>query len=252
MKPIILVVDDDPAICELLTDMLSEHVFTVLVCHQGNAALTLLRQQPAISLVLLDLMLPDINGLLVLQQIQRQRPGLPVAMLTGLGSESDIIVGLEMGADDYIVKPFNPRVVIARVKAVLRRCGVLAPEAGGVSASQNAGWLFEGWRLDSERCTLINPQQQQVDLTQGEYALLVALLAHARKVLTRDQLLELTHNDTLEVFDHTVDVLIMRLRRKIEANPHQPVMIRTIRRLGYVFTANVIRSENAYTASPSL
>lgn len=253
MKPIILVVDDDPAICELLTDMLSEHVFTVLVCHQGNAALTLLSQQPAISLVLLDLMLPDINGLLVLQRIQRLRPGLPVAMLTGLGSESDIIVGLEMGADDYIVKPFNPRVVIARVKAVLRRSGVLAAETGSVVAgSQNAGWLFDGWRLDSERCTLVNPQQQQVDLTQGEYALLVALLAHARKVLTRDQLLELTHSDTLEVFDRTVDVLIMRLRRKIEANPHQPVMIRTIRRLGYVFTADVVRADHAYAASQSL
>ncbi len=240
MKPNILVVDDDPAICEVLNDMLSEHVFTVHICHQGQAALTLLGQLPDISLVLLDLMLPDTNGLLVLQQIQRLQPHLPVVMLTGMGSESDIVVGLEMGADDYIVKPFNPRVVIARIKAVLRRSGALGTEP---ASGNKTGWRFNGWRLDSERCALFNPQQQPVPLTQGEYGLLLALVAHARKVLTRDQLLELTHSETLDVFDRTVDVLIMRLRRKIEPNPHQPVMIRTIRRLGYVFSADVVRAD---------
>ncbi|WP_413736254.1 response regulator transcription factor [Sodalis sp. RH21] len=240
MKPNILVVDDDPAICEVLNDMLSEHVFTVHICHQGQAALTLLAQLPDISLVLLDLMLPDTNGLLVLQQIRRLQPHLPVVMLTGMGSESDIVVGLEMGADDYIVKPFNPRVVIARIKAVLRRSGALGTEP---ASGNKTGWRFNGWRLDSERCALFNPQQQPVPLTQGEYGLLLALVAHARKVLTRDQLLELTHSETLDVFDRTVDVLIMRLRRKIEPNPHQPVMIRTIRRLGYVFSADVVRAD---------
>ncbi|HEY0209473.1 response regulator transcription factor [Acerihabitans sp.] len=243
MKPSILVVDDDPAICELLNDMLSEHVFTVHVRHQGRSALALLEQSPQIALVLLDLMLPDTNGLLVLQQIQRLRPHLPVVMLTGMGSESDIVVGLEMGADDYIVKPFNPRVVIARIKAVLRRGGALAMEPPAVGR-QN-GWLFNGWRLDSDSCTLFNPSREPVTLTQGEYSLLLALLAHARKVLTRDQLLELTHSETLDVFDRTVDVLIMRLRRKIESNPHQPTLIRTIRRLGYVFAADVVRADAA-------
>ncbi|MBI3310516.1 MAG: response regulator, partial [Serratia liquefaciens] len=119
MKPAILIVDDDPAICDLLRDVLNEHVFTVHACHRGSEALALLNQQPDIALVLLDLILPDTNGLLVLQQIHRLRPDLPVVMLTGLGSESDVVVGLEMGADDYIAKPFNPRVVVARAKAVL-------------------------------------------------------------------------------------------------------------------------------------
>jgi DNA-binding response OmpR family regulator len=241
MKPAVLVVDDDPAICELLCDVLNEHVFTVYTCHHGREALTLLEQHPDIALVLLDLILPDTNGLLVLQQLHRQRSDLPVIMLTGLGSESDVVVGLEMGADDYIAKPFNPRVVVARAKAVLRRSGALGLEPANLAPT--SGWIFNGWRLDDQRCTLINPQREEVFLTQGEYSLLLAMIKHARKVLTRDQLLELTHSETLDVFDRTVDVLIMRLRRKIETNPHQPMLIRTIRGLGYVFSADVIRPD---------
>ena len=179
---------------------------------------------------MLDMMLPDTNGLLVLQQMQRQRPELLVIMLTGMGSEADMVVGLEMGADDYIAKPFNPRVVVARARAALR-CGRLAQPETVI----DEGWQFNGWRLDDVRCQLFNPQRESVPLTQGEYSLLRALVGHARKVLTRDQLLELTHSESLDVFDRTIDVLIMRLRRKIEANPHQPILIRTIRGLGYVF-----------------
>ncbi|QKJ87650.1 response regulator transcription factor [Paramixta manurensis] len=242
MKPAILVVDDDAAICELLNDVLSEHVFTVYSCHQGRDALRLLEQHPEISLVMLDMILPDTNGLLVLQQMQRLRPDLLVIMLTGMGSESDIVVGLEMGADDYIAKPFNPRVVVARAKAVLRRSGMLSLDTAPTSLPSWKGWQFNGWRLDEERCVLFNPQQQEVTLTQGEYALLLAMIRHARKVLTRDQLLELTHSESLDVFDRTIDVLIMRLRRKIEVNPHQPMLIRTIRGLGYVFSADATRS----------
>ncbi|QWA10231.1 response regulator transcription factor [Sodalis ligni] len=247
MKPSILVVDDDTAICELLKDALSEHVFTTHICHLGQPVMTVLDELPDVSLVLLDLMLPDINGLQVLKQIQQARPHLPVVMLTGLGSEADIIVGLEMGADDYIVKPFNPRVMIARVKAVLRRSDALATESG---SDNDNSWQFNGWRLDSDRCILFNPQNYPVDLTRGEYILLLALVTHARKVLTRDQLLELTHSEMLDVFDRTVDVLIMRLRRKIEVNRHQPSLIRTIRGLGYVFSADVIRPESALAAAP--
>ena len=241
MKPAILVVDDDLAICDVLHDALNEHVFDVLVCHTGNEALATIAQQPAIALVLLDMMLPDINGLQVLQQIQRQRPELPVVMLTGLGSESDVVVGLEMGADDYIGKPFNSRVVVARVKAVLRRTGALVTET---AITKTSGLHFNGWRLDSDRCQLFNAQQEQVDLTQGEYGLLLALVQNARRVLSRERLLALTHNESLEVFDRTIDVLIMRLRRKIEINPHQPALIRTIRGMGYVFAADIIQTEN--------
>lgn len=242
MKPAILVVDDDMAVCELLQDVLSEHVFTVLVCHNGQDALRRGQQEQDIALVLLDMMLPDINGLQVLQQLQKQHPALPVIMLTGLGSESDVVVGLEMGADDYIGKPFNPRVVVARVKAVLRRTGALAAEA---PIPRAAGITFNDWTLDTTRCELIDPQRNVVPLTQGEYGLLLALTQNARRVLSREQLLELTHSESTEVFDRTIDVLIMRLRRKIEANPHQPALIKTIRGLGYVFAADVSHSEKA-------
>lgn len=242
MKPAIMVVDDDPAICELLSDVFSEHVFDVCLCHNGADALRLVQARPDIALILLDMMLPDTNGLVVLQQLQRQRPTLPVIMLTGLGSESDVVVGLEMGADDYIGKPFNPRVVVARVKAVLRRTGVLQSDPLPVRAS---GMQFNGWCLDTARCLLINPQQQPVMLTQGEYGLLLALMQNARRVLSRERLLELTHSESLEVFDRTIDVLVMRLRRKIESNPHQPSLIRTIRGLGYVFAADVTQTEHA-------
>jgi len=242
MKPAILVVDDDTAVCELLQDVLSEHVFSVLACHNGQDALRQVQQEPNIALVLLDMMLPDINGLQVLLQLQKQRPALPVIMLTGLGSESDVVVGLEMGADDYIGKPFTPRVVVARVKAVLRRTGVLAAE---VPAAPVAGIAFNGWTLDTTRCELSDPQRNPVPLTQGEYGLLLALTQNARRVLSRDRLLELTHSESADVFDRTIDVLIMRLRRKIEANPHQPALIKTIRGLGYVFATDVSRPEQA-------
>ena len=242
MKPAILVVDDDAAVCALLQDVLNEHVFAVTVCHTGQAALACVETQPEIALVLLDMMLPDTNGLMVLQQVQKIRPTLPVVMLTGLGSESDVVVGLEMGADDYISKPFNPRVVVARMKAVLRRVGVLIAEGGSV---QTSGLSFNGWHLDTARCQLHNPQQQAVDLTQGEYSLLLALAQNARRVLSGEQLLELTHSDSVEVFDRTIDVLIMRLRRKIEINPHQPTLIKTLRGLGYVFAADVQHHDKA-------
>ncbi|AMO50972.1 DNA-binding response regulator, OmpR family, contains REC and winged-helix (wHTH) domain [Kosakonia oryzendophytica] len=242
MKPAILVVDDDTAVCALLEDVLNEHVFTVYVCHNGLDALALVGEKSDIALVLLDMVLPDLNGLRVLQQLQKQRPDLPVVMLTGLGSESDVVVGLEMGADDYIGKPFNARVLVARVKAVLRRTGVLAAET---PAAKSAGFLFNGWHLDPERCELLNPQQQRVALTQGEYSLLLALVQNARRVLSREQLLTLTHSESVEVFDRTIDVLIMRLRRKIEANPHQPGFIKTLRGLGYVFAADVSHNHQA-------
>ncbi|WOZ77144.1 response regulator [Kosakonia sacchari] len=242
MKPAILVVDDDTAVCSLLEDVLNEHVFTVYACHNGRDAVNLCAQHADIALVLLDMMLPDINGLQVLQQLQKLRPSLPVVMLTGLGSESDVVVGLEMGADDYIGKPFNARVLVARVKAVLRRTGVLAAEA---STIKTPGFVFNGWHLDPERCELFNPQQQSVGLTQGEYSLLLALVQNARRVLNREQLLELTHSESVDVFDRTIDVLIMRLRRKIETNPHQPALIKTLRGLGYVFAADVSHGDKA-------
>ncbi|WP_437612555.1 response regulator [Erwinia sp. V71] len=238
MKPAILVVDEDHTLCQQLSDVLSEHGLTVYSCQRGADALRCLTLRNDISLAMLDMILPDTNGLLLLQQIQHLRPDMLVMILTGMGSEADTVIGLEMGADDYIAKPFSPRLLVARIKAMLRRSGIVAR-----SSVQDIpqGWQFNGWRLDENRCTLSNPSSEDVPLTQGEYSLLLAMIRHARKVLTRDQLLELTHSETLDVLDRTIDVLIMRLRRKIEANPHQPTLIRTLRGLGYVFAADVTR-----------
>ena len=151
-----------------------------------------------------------------------------------------MIVGLEMGADDYIAKPFVPRIVVARVKAVLRRTpAVEKPQRRMVAPVSGPGYRFDGWLLNTHTGRLHTPCGDDIELTQGEYSLLTVLLKNARKVLSRDQLLELTHSDALDVFDRTIDVLIMRLRRKIEPNPKQPEYIRTIRGAGYVMSREV-------------
>lgn len=246
MKPAILVVDEDHALCQRLNDVLSEHGLTVYSSTRGAEALRSLALHHDISLVMLAMILPDTNGLLLLQQIQHLRPEMLVIMLTGMDTETDTVIGLEMGADDCIAKLCNPRLLVARTKAILRRSGIVAR-----SNAQDTphGWQFNGWRLDENRCTLCNPDSEEVALTQGEYSLLLAMVRHARKVLTRDQLLELTHSETLDVLDRTIDVLIMRLRRKIEVNPHQPTLIRTMRGLGYVFAADVARLDTSPPAS---
>jgi Response regulators consisting of a CheY-like receiver domain and a winged-helix DNA-binding domain len=181
MKNKILVVDDDVAICELLTDVLCEHVFDVRTCHLAQSALQTLQQEPDIALVLLDLMLPDMSGLLLLQQIRLQFPDLPVIMLTGLATESDMIVGLEMGADDYIAKPFVPRIVVARVKAVLRRTPVgETPQRRVMVPISGPGYRFDGWLLNTHTGRLHTPDGDDIELTQGEYSLLTVLLKNAQ------------------------------------------------------------------------
>lgn len=229
MRKTILIVDDDLQICELLTETFEEHSYQVCLAHSGQEALAQLESQNEIALILLDLILPDINGLLLLQQL-KQKTSVPVIMLSGLGSDSDVVVGLEMGADDYIAKPFYPRVVVARVKAALRRL-----EPVPIFYPQQ-GFVFQNWFLDTENHRLFNPAKQEVELTQGEYILLYALLSHSQRVLSRQKLLELTHSETLEIFDRTIDVLIMRLRKKLEPNPKSPTFIQTVRGVGYLFT----------------
>ena len=156
-------------------------------------------------------------------------------MLSGLNSESDVVVGLEMGADDYIAKPFYPRVVIARAKAAIRRT---QPQSVASDHMHN-GFKFNYWILDTDNHKLFSPQKQEVELTQGEYVLLYALVSHSQKVLSRQKLLELTHSENLEIFDRTIDVLIMRLRKKIEPNVKSPTFIQTVRGSGYLFACSV-------------
>ncbi|EEX49418.1 response regulator receiver domain protein [Pasteurella dagmatis ATCC 43325] len=231
----ILVIDDDVQICELLTDIFEEHGYTVVTAQTGTQALSLL-QTTHFSLIFLDLILPDVNGLVLLQRL-KSISSAPVIMLSGLDSESDIVVGLEMGADDYIAKPFYPRVVVARAKVALRRHH---PQLF-TNPNIQQGFTFNHWVLDTENHKLFSPQKQEIDLTQGEYTLLHALVSHAQKVLSREKLLELTHSESLEIFDRTIDVLIMRLRKKIEPNPKAPTYIQTVRGMGYLFSVAVER-----------
>lgn len=234
--PAILVVDDDIHICELLVDVFGDYGFAVTAVQSGAQALAFLREHPRCDLIFLDLILPDVNGLDLLSRIKSMTRA-PVIMLSGMSGEADIVVGLEMGADDYITKPFYPRETLARAKAALRRSR--GADAGEQTPAVRAGLRFRNWLLDTENRRLYSPGQQEVALTQGEYALLHALLCNAGRVLSRQQLLELTHNENLDIFDRTVDVLIMRLRKKLEPNAKTPLFIQTVRGAGYVFGAAV-------------
>ena len=240
MAKTILLVEDDEDIATLLRLNLQDEGYQIVHEADGGRALARLETQ-VWDAVILDLMLPGVDGLEICRRIREMTRYLPVIIMSARTSEMHRVLGLEMGADDYIAKPFSSRVVVARVKAVLRRSGALAGEASGAGA----GLTFNGWRLDTTRCELYNPQQQAIPLTQGEYGLLLALAQNARRVLNREQLLALTHNESMEVFDRTIDVLIMRLRRKVEVNPHQPTLIKTLRGLGYVFAADVIHNDKA-------
>lgn len=233
-KTSILIIDDDLQICELLTDIFEEHGYDVISVQNGEDALNLLHQQNSFALVFLDLILPDINGLVLLQRLKLSIQA-PIIMLSGLNSESDVVVGLEMGADDYITKPFYPRIVVARAKAAIRRT---QPQKFSPDYIHN-GFKFEQWFLDTDNHKLFSPQKHEVELTQGEYVLLHALLSHSQRVLTRQKLLELTHSENFEIFDRTIDVLIMRLRKKIEPNVKAPTFIHTIRGSGYLFNCSV-------------
>jgi two-component system OmpR family response regulator len=157
-------------------------------------------------------------------------------MLTAMGEETDRIVGLEMGADDYLAKPFNPRELLARIKAVLRRAGAPVEEQShaGVSLMR-----FEGWNLDLGRRELHSPDKVLVPLSSGEFELLAVFVKHAKRVLSRDQLLDLARGREAQPFDRSIDVQVSRLRRKIEDNPREPVLIKTVRSGGYMFTPDV-------------
>jgi len=197
-----------------------------------------------IDLVILDLMLPGEDGLSLCRDL-RTRSQIPVIMLTIMGEETDRIVGLEMGADDYIPKPFNPRELLARIKAVLRRTRHGTTTSGDPAAGHTGVLGFAGWKLDLTRRHLFSPAGLVVDLTSGEFDLLVAFAEHPRRVLSRDQLLDLTHGRCETPFDRSIDMQVSRLRRKIEADPKQPELIKTVRGGGYMFTPSVTKDEIA-------
>ncbi|NUB28037.1 response regulator [Azospirillum brasilense] len=234
--PHLLVVDDDREIRTLLSQFLTRHGFRVTGAKDGVEMMRTL-DSARVDLIVLDLMMPGEDGLSLCRRL-RATPDTaqtPVIMLTAMGEETDRIVGLEMGADDYLAKPFSPRELLARVKAVLRRAS--GPPVAGGAVGKTLG--FEGWTLDLAKRELRSPDGVLVQLSAGEYDLLVAFVEHPQRVLTRDQLLDLARGRSAVPFDRSIDVQVSRLRRKIEPDPADPTMIKTVRGGGYLFTPAV-------------
>ena len=229
----ILVVDDDRELRALVGKYLGEHGFRVTQAANGREMMHAM-EVGRFDLVVLDLMMPGESGLVLCQKLREQN-GPPVIMLTAMGSEVDRVIGLEIGADDYVVKPFSPRELVARIKAVLRRAAKTAPDPDDLPLA----YEFNGWRLEPAQRVLRSPGGAVVDVTGGEFDLLLAFVARPQRVLTRDQLLDLAKGRSSAAFDRSIDVQISRLRRKIEADPREPAIIKTIRSGGYVFTAQV-------------
>ena len=234
MEAHILVVDDDAAIRELIREYLNEHDFKVSMAETGAEMDKVLGGQEMVDLVILDLKLPDEDGLSIARRI-RESLDLPIIILTGRKEEADRIMGLELGADDYVTKPFSQRELMARIKAVLRRTEGKRAKRRGESVRM---YKFTGWELNTGTRKLKAPDGRNVELTNSEYSLLVAFLKAPQRILTRDQLLESSrlHDD---IYDRSIDVQILRLRRKVEESPNQPKLIRTERGSGYYLDSSV-------------
>jgi two-component system OmpR family response regulator len=235
--PHILVVDDDREIRDLLSKFLERHGMRVSAARDAREARRLW-PLGRYHLVVLDLMLPGESGLDFARWLRAQSD-VPMVMLTAMGEETDRIVGLELGADDYVAKPFNPRELLARIRAVLRRTG---GEPGAVRKEPPPKAVrFAGWTLEPARRRLLDPEGTEVPLTGGEYELLVILLERPNRVLTRDMLMDLLHNRQAGPFDRAIDVAVSRLRRKLEDDGRNPQLIKTVRGGGYVLAASVER-----------
>ena len=234
MEAHILVVDDDAAIRELVREYLAEHDYQVSVAETG-AEMDKVLSAEVVDLVILDLKLPDQDGLAIARRL-RESLDIPIIILTGRKEEADRVMGLELGADDYVTKPFSQRELMARIKAVLRRT-----EGKRLSRRENSvrAYRFSGWELNLRLFRLTSPAGDRVALSRGEFNLLRALLSAPQRVLTRDQLLDLTRLHGADVYGRSIDVQILRLRRKIEVDSSRPQFIKTERGSGYCFDAAV-------------
>jgi two-component system, OmpR family, response regulator len=235
--PHILVVDDDAAIRELLTLYLAENDMRVSTARTG-AEMTRVLEEHVVDLVVLDLRLNGEDGMQLARRL-RETSRTPVIILSGKLDEADRVMGLEMAADDYVTKPFSNREVLARIRAVLRRSQVRHEAAEPGRAEQCRAYRFDGWELNLLARRLTAPDGRRVELSNGEFNLLQALCEAPQRVLSRDRLLELSRLHGAEVYDRSIDVQILRLRRKIEADPSSPHFIQTERGAGYVFNAEV-------------
>jgi DNA-binding response OmpR family regulator len=228
----ILVVDDDARIRQMLLRYFEEEGYRVTAVANGQAMRDSLQRNP-VNIILLDLVLPGGDDGLMLAREIRSRSDVPIIMLTGRDDVIDRIVGLEIGADDYVAKPFHLRELLARVKIVLRRRLPAATAAGGEG---NEVIHFEGWRLDVSRRQLVTAEGAEIVLTTGEFDIFLVLAKHPGRVFSREMLMDLTRGRTLEAFDRTIDAQIGRLRKKIERDLKSPVLIKSVRGVGYVFT----------------
>jgi two-component system, OmpR family, response regulator len=232
----ILMVDDQQEICELVREYLTDEGFRVTTAND-SAGMREAMARDAVDLVILDLMLRGEDGLQLAREL-RTDSDVGIIMLTGRGETVDRIIGLEMGADDYLSKPFHLRELLARVRSVLRRAA--ARRSGERSgAAPRARIRFAGWNLDLASRELTSPTGEDVRLTTGEFELLAAFVNHANQVLSRDRLLDLSRHREAGPFDRTIDVQVGRLRKKLEDDPKNPGMIKTVRGGGYIFTPPV-------------
>jgi two-component system OmpR family response regulator len=227
----IAVVEDDPEVSRMMTSYMTDNGFEVAAARNGRDLDRVMASGGKIDCVILDVGLPGEDGLSICRRI-RGKSTVPIIMVTGRGTDTDRIVGLELGADDYLPKPFNPRELLARVRAVMRRS--VQPEQPQAEVPQTL--MFEGWRLDMARRQLFAPDGAPRSLTSGEFNILSIFCQNSRKVLSRDDLLDLLHGRAAAVFDRSIDVQISRLRRKIETNLKDPSFIKTVRYGGYFFT----------------
>ncbi len=249
--PHIVAVDDDESVRSLIHDYLTEQGFTVAAVKNG-AEMHAAMSASKVDMVLLDVKLPDEDGFSLAREI-RVKSNIPIMMLTGQNHEVDRVLGLELGADDYLTKPFSPRELLARIKAVLRRYETGGAKVAAEKAQELMGrragdvpsrrdefrtYKFSGWELSTGTRRLLSPAGLRVELTNGEFAMLVTFLKSPQRVLSRDQLLESSrlHDD---IFDRSIDVQILRLRRKIESDPNEPKLIKTERGAGYIFNSDV-------------
>jgi two-component system, OmpR family, response regulator len=231
----VLVVDDDEAVRALVKEYLSQNDFRVTAAATGKEMTEVLARE-AIDLIVLDLRLPGEDGLRLAQQL-RQSSKIPIIIVTGRLEEADRVMGLELGADDYVTKPFSPRELLARIRAVIRRSQAAEPLPGRDEGLR--AYRFAGWELNVRLHRMTSPAGEHIPLTNGEFSLLAAFLSAPERILTRDQLLDLSRLHSTEVYDRSIDVQILRLRRKIEVDPANPQFIRTERGVGYVFCAPV-------------
>ena len=230
----VLAIDDDPLLRSAIAEYLGKHEFRVTAVADGSAMQTVLANE-VVDLVVLDLKLQTEDGMALARRL-RDDSAIPIIMLTGRREEADRVMGLELGADDYVTKPFSPRELLARIRAVLRR---RRPEIQQGRPEGIRAYRFDGWEMNLNTRRLKDPDGKPVRLSNGEFSLLVVLLGAANRVLTRDQVLDMSRLHSDDVYNRSVNTQIMRLRRKLETDPANPRYIQTERGAGYVFSARV-------------